>query len=253
VVKRGKTPVLSAEEMLGLRFCPRIRGVQHQCIYRVDSNRDYGPLAPLVGRADRSIDTELIAEQWDRMGQLYASRIAAATSRSDFRILDLMKYERSVSLYLVIPVKDMDRMQPLLHPILNQIVKGLTPRMNGAKPPRKLLLMLDELCVLGHMELLSKMLPFIPGYGIRACLIAQNLKQIEQAYGRDQSIVETCETDLIVGVEREVRRLEGMFQKKREATFVEGIVMCLLQLSLPNRSTIQTRTSLVAARVRAIF
>lgn len=63
----------AAFSMLGLRFCPRIRGVQHQRIYRVDSTRDYGPLAPLVGRADRSIDTELIAEQWDRMGQLYAS------------------------------------------------------------------------------------------------------------------------------------------------------------------------------------
>jgi TnpA family transposase len=59
--------------MLGLRFCPRIRGVQHQRIYRIDPNRDYGPLAPLVSRADRSIDTDLIAEQWDRMGQLYAS------------------------------------------------------------------------------------------------------------------------------------------------------------------------------------
>ena len=59
--------------MLGLRFCPRIRSVQHQRIYRIDPNRDYGPLAPLVSRADRSIDTDLIAEQWDRMGQLYAS------------------------------------------------------------------------------------------------------------------------------------------------------------------------------------
>jgi TnpA family transposase len=29
--------------MLGLRFCPRIRGVQHQRIYRIDSDRDCGP------------------------------------------------------------------------------------------------------------------------------------------------------------------------------------------------------------------
>jgi TnpA family transposase len=63
----------AAFTMLGLRFCPRIRGVQHQRIYRIDSNRDYGALAPLVGRADRAIDTDLIVEQWDRMGQLYAS------------------------------------------------------------------------------------------------------------------------------------------------------------------------------------
>jgi type IV secretion system protein VirD4 len=120
--------------------------------------------------------------------------IAAATSRSDFRIADLMNYERPLSLYLVIPVKDLDRLQPLIRLVLNQILKGLTPRMEGNPPRRKLLLMLDELCVLGHLELLSKMLPFIAGYGIRACLIFQNLKQVEQTYGRDQSLIETCET-----------------------------------------------------------
>ena len=63
----------AAFAMLGLHFCPRIRGIQHQRIYRTDSNRDYGALAPLVGRADLAVDTDLIVEQWDRMGQLYAS------------------------------------------------------------------------------------------------------------------------------------------------------------------------------------
>jgi TnpA family transposase/predicted transcriptional regulator len=63
----------AAFAMLGRRFCPRIRGVQHQRIYRIEPNRDYGVLKGLVGRTDQTIDTELIAEQWDRMGQLYAS------------------------------------------------------------------------------------------------------------------------------------------------------------------------------------
>lgn len=130
-------------------------------------------------------------------------RIAAATSRSDFRIADLMNHERPVTLYLVLPVRDLDRLQPLLRLVLNQIVKGLTPRMEGQRPRHKLLLMLDELCVLGHMELFSKMLPFIAGYGIRACLIFQNLKQIEAAYGREQSLVETCETLLALTPNRD--------------------------------------------------
>jgi type IV secretion system protein VirD4 len=130
-------------------------------------------------------------------------RIAAATSKSDFCIADLMNYEKPLSLYLVIPVKDLDRLQPLIRLVLNQILKGLTPRMEGAPPHRKLLLMLDELCVLGHMELLSKMLPFIAGYGIRACLIFQNLKQVEAAYGRDQSLIETCETLLALTPNRD--------------------------------------------------
>ena len=75
--------------------------------------------------------------------------------------------------------------------------------MEGNRPHWKLLLMLDEFCVLGHMELLSKMLPFVPGYGIRACVIAQNLTQIEAAYGRDQAIVQTCETLLALTPNRD--------------------------------------------------
>jgi TnpA family transposase len=63
----------AAFAMLGRRFCPRIRGLHHQRIYRIDPDRDYGPLASLVGRNDRTIDMTLIAEQWDRMGQLYGS------------------------------------------------------------------------------------------------------------------------------------------------------------------------------------
>ena len=48
-------------------------GVRHQRMYRIDPNCDYGSLASLAGHANQTIDTEQIAEQWDRMGQLYAS------------------------------------------------------------------------------------------------------------------------------------------------------------------------------------
>jgi type IV secretion system protein VirD4 len=149
-------------------------------------------------------------------------RIAAATSRSDFRITDLMNHERPVSLYLVLPVKDLNRLQPLLRLVLNQIVSGLTPRMEGALARWKLLLMLDEFCVLGHMELFSKMLPFIAGYGIRACVIAQNLTQIEAAYGRDQPIVQTCETLLALTPNRDdIQTAEFLSKLTGDATVVE--------------------------------
>ena len=72
----------AAFAMLGRRFCPRIRGLQHQRIYRIDQERDYGLLEPLVARADRTLGTELIAEQWDRMGHLYASLEAGHVTAS---------------------------------------------------------------------------------------------------------------------------------------------------------------------------
>jgi type IV secretion system protein VirD4 len=94
--------------------------------------------------------------------------------------------------------------------------------MEGDKPRWKMLLMLDEFCVLGHMELLSKMLPFVPGYGIRACVIAQNLTQIEAAYGRDQPIVQSCETLLALTPNRDdIQTAEFLSKLANDTTVVE--------------------------------
>jgi TnpA family transposase len=59
--------------MLGRRFSPRIRGIQKQRIYRIDKDRNYGPLAPLLKRKDHIIHLDWICKQWDRMGHFYAS------------------------------------------------------------------------------------------------------------------------------------------------------------------------------------
>jgi TnpA family transposase len=63
----------AAFAMLGRRFAPRIRGLHKQRIYRVDQERKCGPLASLVNRRDRTIHLDWISEQWDRIGQFYAS------------------------------------------------------------------------------------------------------------------------------------------------------------------------------------
>ena len=72
----------AAFAMLGRRFCPRIRGVQHQRIYRIDPDRNYGALENLVSRADRTIKPSVIAAQWDRIGQFYASLERGYTTAS---------------------------------------------------------------------------------------------------------------------------------------------------------------------------
>ena len=63
----------AAFAMLGRRFCPRIKGLQRQRIYRIDRDREYGSLEPLVGHANRTIDIKVIVDEWDRLGQLFAS------------------------------------------------------------------------------------------------------------------------------------------------------------------------------------
>ena len=54
--------------------------------------------------------------------------------------------------------------------------------------------MLDEFPVLGRLEVFAEALSLIAGYGLRACLIAQDLSQIHAAYGHDESITSNCNT-----------------------------------------------------------
>src|SRR5262249_17947573 len=63
----------AAFPMFGKRFCPRIRGLHHQWIYRIDPQKAYGPLTPLVSQPKRTIHLDWITAHWDRMGQFFAS------------------------------------------------------------------------------------------------------------------------------------------------------------------------------------
>jgi len=63
----------AAFAMLGRRFSPRIRGIQHQRIYYIDDDYDYGELAPLLERKDRRIHLDVVHDQWERIGHFYAS------------------------------------------------------------------------------------------------------------------------------------------------------------------------------------
>jgi TnpA family transposase len=72
----------AAFAMLGKRFCPRIRGLHHQWVYRIDKNKSHGPLDPIVARGNRTIHLDWICDQWDRMGQFYASLQRGHTTAS---------------------------------------------------------------------------------------------------------------------------------------------------------------------------
>lgn len=68
--------------MIGKKLSPRIRGVQHQRLYKIDETKDYGCLASLVSGKDRLIRMDWIEEQWDRMGHFYASLASGHTTAS---------------------------------------------------------------------------------------------------------------------------------------------------------------------------
>lgn len=117
--------------------------------------------------------------------------VAQVTSRCDWRIEDLVG-GAPCSLYLVVPPSDVSRTKPLIRLILNQIVRRLTESLVGVESRQEMLLMLDELPVLGRLDFLESTLAFMAGYRVRAFLITQSLNQIERAYGPNNAILDNC-------------------------------------------------------------
>ena len=124
--------------------------------------------------------------------------VGGNTSRSDFKIADLMDHVSPVSLYFIAAPTHLSRLTPLIRLLLTRIVMGLTEQMtydNGrSKTAHKhlLLLMLDEFAALGRMDVFEKALAYISGYGIKAFIIIQDRQQLLKAYTAQESILSNC-------------------------------------------------------------
>src|SRR5580704_2332925 len=123
--------------------------------------------------------------------------VAKNTSASDFTIADLVNYSRPISLYLVVPPSDKIRLRPLIRLMFTMVVNRLTERMvfEGAEQKlnrHQLLLLIDEFPSLNRMEIFADALSYMAGYGLKAYLITQDIRQIVDAYGQNESIVSNC-------------------------------------------------------------
>jgi type IV secretion system protein VirD4 len=123
--------------------------------------------------------------------------VARNTSASDFTISDLVNHVRPISLYLVVPPSDKIRLRRLIRLMFTMVVNRLTEQMafEGTEQRRnehRLLLLIDEFPSLNRMEIFADALSYMAGYGIKAYLITQDIRQITDAYGRNESIVSNC-------------------------------------------------------------
>lgn len=129
--------------------------------------------------------------------------VSANTSRSEFRIRDLMHHDDPVSLYLVVPPSDLSRTRPLLRMIINQVGRTLTESLEfrDGKPVvgyrHRLLLLLDEFPAFGRLDFFESALAYIAGYGMKVLLIAQSLNQLRKAYGMSNSIMDNCHVRIV--------------------------------------------------------
>ena len=119
------------------------------------------------------------------------------TEVSDFCIKDLLSPKNTVSLYLCMHRYEVQTLKPLSRLLINTMLHKLVRDIKfdsagGAKMKQRLLLMLDEFPQLGNLKSMELALAVCAGYGIKVCIVAQDVNQLNKEYTKDNSIASNC-------------------------------------------------------------
>ena len=116
--------------------------------------------------------------------------IAANIASSDFDLGDLRNGH--VSVYLVVQPAQKKRLRPLTRLVLTQILLALMQTHERSTEPQ-VLIMLEEVAELGALDIVATALALGRGYGMKLYLIAQDLSQLDTAWGaKSKSLVANC-------------------------------------------------------------
>ncbi|MGJ8530082.1 type IV secretory system conjugative DNA transfer family protein [Maritalea sp.] len=150
----------------------------------------------VVSKVIREIATEQAAKEDKEFNAVLSSMttplskfrdpiLAAATERSDFKILDLVDEENPTDLYLVLRPSDRDRLSNYISMFINILYRKLTEETGGyGNMRRELLLMLDEFSSLPALPVVQQSMDVMRGYGLKALIILQDVESLNRLYGQ---------------------------------------------------------------------
>ena len=151
--------------------------------------------------------------------------VAENTNTSDFTVTDIMNSDTPISLYIVVQPSDQTRISPLFRLLVNMLIRKnvskfkffqeenfqdytrkekFIRKMKGKDTTKyntirgagdykhRMLMMLDEFPSLGKMDEVQKALAYCAGYGIKCYIIVQDLSQLQDKYGKNESITSNC-------------------------------------------------------------
>lgn len=126
--------------------------------------------------------------------------VREATRASDFRIDDFLKTDRPISLYLVVPYSDIERLAPIMKIIITLLLKRLSGGQTsfGHKAlPYDILLILDEFPILGNFPVIAEEMGVLRGYGVFFLIVCQALNQLVDRYGQNHPFLDHCTVHII--------------------------------------------------------
>ncbi len=124
--------------------------------------------------------------------QLYQDPVVSKnTAVSDFKLEDIMDYEKPVSLYLVAAPSNRNTLQPMFRLMLDFILRR-NMETSASKSKHKCLLLLDEFPQIGKIDQFEMAIATMAGYQLRSLIIVQALNQLYDIYGKNTSIIDNC-------------------------------------------------------------
>jgi type IV secretion system protein VirD4 len=151
--------------------------------------------------------------------------LAANTACSDFRPSDLMCGEWPVTIYVCVPVPDLQRLQPFLRVLISQILAELQhhERANREGRPKQhpLAWVIDETADIGGVGALGRSLPRMRSFWMRALLGCQTSAQLKRLSGLDREIINNsrlvCTRQNAIEDARMISEMVGEAEEERES------------------------------------
>ncbi|MBM7073964.1 type IV secretory system conjugative DNA transfer family protein [Shewanella sp. 202IG2-18] len=115
----------------------------------------------------------------------YNPVIDAVTAHNDFDLRQLRT--QKLSIYVGVTPDDLQRLAPLINLFFQQLIDLNTRELPEQNPNLKhqVLLLMDEFAAIGKVNILSKGISYVAGYGLRLLTIIQSPSQLREIYGHD--------------------------------------------------------------------
>lgn len=120
-------------------------------------------------------------------------------SKSDFRMVDLMNFDKPVSFYFHIPSNFLLTYEPLTRLFMEQMFSKLSPEIENndqIKHKHKMLLLLDNFTSFKKMVSLEKAFGYIQNYGIKVLCTFPSINILNQTYGENNSVISNFNTQV---------------------------------------------------------
>ena len=151
-----------------------------------------------LGRGDTEEASSIQSTGKKRFSLFVDPLVNYAISACDWTIDDLIDESRHTSVYMVIPPGERERLAPLIRVITMCVLNRIGEKKVARR--HRLLLLLDEVAVLGYVKQLECAPSFIRDYGVKFLFAVQDVGQLIKHYGERNELATNCQFKLTFAV-----------------------------------------------------